>query len=72
MICDRQKKENKSIVFSYDTVDRYLNNTLFIELIKSGLIGSKIVNADSISKIIKETLESGKSLILASGKLEVF
>jgi hypothetical protein len=49
----RQKKENKSVVFSYDVVERYLNNTLFIELIKSGLIGTKNINADSISKIIK-------------------
>jgi hypothetical protein len=41
LIYNKQKKGNKSIVFSYDVVGRYLNNTLFIELIKSGLIGSK-------------------------------
>jgi hypothetical protein len=66
LIYNRQKKGNKSIIFSYDVVERYLNNTLFIELIKSGLIGTKNVNAGNISKIINETLESGKSLILAT------
>jgi hypothetical protein len=71
LIYSRQKKENKSVVFSYDVVERYLNNTLFIELIKSGLIGTKYINANSISKVIKETLESGKSLILATNKLKV-
>jgi hypothetical protein len=71
LIYNRQKKENKSVVFSYDVVERYLNNTLFIELIKSGLIGTKYINADSISKIINETLESGKSLILATNKLKM-
>jgi hypothetical protein len=71
LIYNRQKKENKSIIFSYDIVGRYLNNTLFIELIKSGLIGSKSVYADSISKIINEILESGKSLILATNKSKV-
>jgi hypothetical protein len=71
LIYNRQKKENKSIIFSYDIVGRYLSNTLFIELIKSGLIGSKSVNADSISKIINEILESGKSLILATNKSKV-
>lgn len=54
--------------FSYDTVERYLNNTLFIELVKSGLIGTKINDADHISEMITEILESGTSLILATSK----
>ncbi|MDR1420358.1 MAG: hypothetical protein LBI86_08290, partial [Treponema sp.] len=63
-----QKERNKTIVFSYDTVNRYLNNTLFIGLIKSGLIGTKINDVNNISKMIKEILESGTSLLLATSK----
>ncbi|MBB6481529.1 hypothetical protein [Spirochaeta isovalerica] len=47
-------------VFTYDNVQSYLTNTAFIELIKSGLIGSRLEDAAHIESIIKEILESKK------------
>jgi hypothetical protein len=64
-----QKENGNSIVISYDTITKYLTNTVFIELIKSGLIGTRIEDADLISNIIEESLSNKKSLILASSKL---
>jgi len=60
------KESGNSVVISYDTITRYLTNTIFIDLIKSGLIGTKINDADLISDIIKESLSNNKSLILAA------
>mgnify|MGYP007112209791 CR=1 FL=1 len=51
--------------FSYETVDRYFNNTMFIEMVKSGLFGSNINESVILTEMIQQTLESGKSLILA-------
>ena len=53
------------MVILYDTVNRYLTNTVFIELVKSGLIGSKINDMGLITKIIKELLSTGNSLVFA-------
>ena len=61
-----QKESNNTIIFSYDTITRYLTNTVFIELIKSGLIGTKTRDVALISNIIEESLSNKKSLILAS------
>jgi hypothetical protein len=63
---EMQKKVNKAITYSFENVKRYLNNTVFIELVQSGLIGTKIENEKIISEIISELITSGKSLILAS------
>ena len=60
------KKSGSPVAISYETITRYLNNTLFIELIKSGLIGSRINDANLISNIIEGSLSNNKSLILAS------
>lgn len=60
------KESGHSVVISYDTITRYLNNTVFIELIQSGLIGTRIDDAELISNIIKKSLSNDKSLILAS------
>jgi hypothetical protein len=61
-----QKEKGKPNVISYETITRYLTNTVFIELIKSGLIGTKIDDAKLISNIIEELLSGKKSLILAA------
>jgi len=61
-----QSKKGETNVISYETITRYLTNTVFIELIKSGLIGTKINDVKLISDIIEESLSSKKSLILAT------
>lgn len=61
-----QKEKGDSNVISYETITKYLTNTVFIELIKYGLIGTKIDDANLISNIIEESLSGKKSLILAA------
>jgi hypothetical protein len=60
-----QKEKSGHINISYDTITRYLNNTVFIGLIKSGLIGTKINDTNLINNLIRESLANNKSLILA-------
>ena len=66
LIGELQKEEHGHINISYDTVDRYITNTVFIELIQYGLIGTKVNDANLISKIIKGLLANKKALILAT------
>lgn len=66
MINKSQKEEDKYKNISYDTVSRYLTNTVFIDLIKYGLIGTKVNDANLISNIVKDLLLNKKSLILAA------
>lgn len=51
---------------SFDNVGRYFNNTLFIELVKLGLIGSRLVSTEALSEITQRAIEEGRSVILAS------
>jgi hypothetical protein len=44
---------------------RYLNNTQFINLTQNGWIGSKIEDSTILTDIIKSSMESNKSIILA-------
>jgi hypothetical protein len=60
-----QEEKNQHKIVSYDTINRYLTNTVFIELVKSGLIGSKINDMRLIVNIIKELLSTENSLIFA-------
>jgi len=63
-----QKENGNSVVISYNTIKRYLTNTSFIDLIKSGLIGTRIDDANFITRIIEESLSNNKSLILAASE----
>lgn len=55
--------KNKSI--SYEMVDRYLNNTMFIDMVKTGFFGSKFRDSQGISNLLNSIIASGKSLIIA-------
>jgi hypothetical protein len=52
------------IVVDFDNVGRYLNNTLFIELVGSSWIGSRGATTNQITAVIRESLAT-RSLILA-------
>jgi hypothetical protein len=66
LINELQKEEDKHVNISYETVTRYLTNTVFIDLIKYGLIGTKVNDSNLVSNIIRELLSNNKSLILAA------
>lgn len=50
---------------SWNKTSRYLNNTLFIELVKEGWIGARRVTSKTLTQIIQNSLEGNKSLLLA-------
>jgi len=57
-------KGGKRITFN--NVERYFNNTIFIELVESGWIGSQITDNGFITEVIQAALENKRSVILAS------
>jgi len=57
---------------SYENIDRYFNNTMFIEMVKSGLFGSKFNDSTKISKLINEIIATGKSVMIAVKNMESF
>ncbi len=50
---------------SYENINRYFNNTMFIDLVKTGLFGSQIKESKEITKLINTIISTGKSVILA-------
>jgi predicted DNA-binding transcriptional regulator len=53
---------------TFENVDRYFNNTLFIDLVQNGWVGSPIKDSKIITEIIRQAMESGRSVILSSLK----
>ena len=51
---------------SYSNVDRYINNTLFTELVQNGWIGSQVSDTEQITKQIQESIAGGNSVVLAN------
>jgi hypothetical protein len=60
------KSSKGKMKITYGNVDRYINNTLFTQLAQSGWLGSRLKRTDVLTHLIKQLLESGKSLVLAS------
>jgi len=58
------KKGGRKI--SYSNVSRYINNTLFTELVQNGWVGSQVTDTDQITKQIQQSIAGGKSLVLAN------
>jgi hypothetical protein len=50
---------------SRDTAQRYVTNSLFVNLVQEGWIGSRTCRSDVISRIVEAWLKDGHSLILA-------
>lgn len=50
---------------SYRNAGRYFTNTLFVELVQAGWIGTRNITSEQLTKLINEILELGKSLVLA-------
>jgi len=50
---------------TYDNVSRHINNTLFIELMQNGWIGSRVKSSKIVSNIIRDSISRNNSVILA-------
>jgi hypothetical protein len=49
----------------YDNVGRYINNTLFVDLVQSGWVGSQIEDTKKITSQIQAAISRDRSLMLA-------
>jgi hypothetical protein len=58
--------EKDGIAITYNNVNRYINNTLFVDLARAGWIGSRVAEKEVITNIIKDALEGNHSLFLAA------
>jgi len=67
---DKVKGEKGGVRIVYQESDRHINNTLFIDLIQHGWIGSKLSDTAVITEIIKESLKQGKSVTFARSRDE--
>ena len=54
------------IAISHNNVGRYLNNSIFIELVQAGWIGSQIAKKTYITEIISQALDEGRSVMLST------
>src|SRR5690606_25462721 len=48
----------------YENVGRYINNTLFVQLVKDGWIGTRGTGTDDLEVVIKNVLRSRRALVL--------
>jgi len=55
-------------VLSHKNIGRNFNNSFFIDLVQHGWIGSRLKTTDSLTKIIKDKLQAGRSVMLARTK----
>lgn len=46
-------------------LDRYINNTMFIDLVQGGWIGSRLVASEDIMNIVRTSLDAGRSMTVA-------
>jgi hypothetical protein len=56
-------------ILTFDTVSRYFNNTSFINLVREGWIGSRVLRTDVVTDIIHSSLEENRAVVLASMRL---
>jgi hypothetical protein len=50
---------------AWNETTRYMNNTLFIDLVRDGWIGARTITSDKLTEIIRNSLEGNRSLLLA-------
>jgi hypothetical protein len=53
-------------IVGYDNVGRYINNTLFVDLVQSGWVGSQIEDTKKITSQIQAAISGDRSLMLAT------
>jgi hypothetical protein len=59
------KGERGGRLLTGKTVDRYLNNTQFIDLVQASWVGSRGATSKQIEQVVRAGLEANESLILA-------
>ena len=52
-------------VISYDNVGKWINNTLFVELMSGGWIGSRTLQTAWLSETLEAALSAKRSVVIA-------
>ncbi len=55
------------VAYGYATVSRHLNNTLFVQLVQDGWIGSAGTVSDELRTFVEARVQDGRSVMLAFG-----
>jgi hypothetical protein len=63
-LMDVCKGPRGGVCFSYETVPKYLNNTMFAQLVKDGWLGTTGVSTEELGDILNEILESRRAVVL--------
>lgn len=66
---EQVKGERGGVVINYDTAQRWLNNSDFINLFQSGWIGTSSIVSNNLNEIIKGLIEQDHSVIIAMQEL---
>jgi hypothetical protein len=53
--------------YGYSTLPRHLNNTLFVQLVQDGWIGSAGTVSDELRSFVEARVSDGRSVMLAIG-----
>jgi hypothetical protein len=67
-IASSTKSSQGRVKITFNNVGRHMNSTLFVQLLQSGWIGSRIKRTQVLSQLIKQLLEEGNSVVLASSE----
>jgi hypothetical protein len=62
----RVSGKRHGVAISRSNAGRHISNTLFVDLVQDGWIGSRAGHSAVISEIIRQCLENGKSVIVAA------
>lgn len=63
-LLDKCKGPRGGTRLGYDNVSRYINNTMFTQLVKDGWIGTRDTGTAELEKVVVTVLESRRALVL--------
>ncbi|MCU7730914.1 hypothetical protein ODJ79_44980 [Actinoplanes sp. KI2] len=62
-LMDTSKGPRGGIRLTYDNVQRHLNNTQFIELVRDGWIGTSGSGSDQVQNLIRQSIQTGHAVV---------
>jgi hypothetical protein len=65
LLSEQSKGERGGHSLGYDNIKRKFPNSLFLDLIRYGWIGSRSVGSQAIEAFVKSSLDASRSVVLA-------
>lgn len=63
---DEVKGPRDGVVLGYDTIRRYVNNDLFVSLVRGGWVGSRGATSARLTEIVLNSLAADRSVTVAA------